>query len=257
MVVAVERRESVGIVTFQNGEKMNSFDVETLGHMADAFDELLEDETVRAIVMTGTGKTFCTGADLMEFKRTIAEGSAKQFLNDAASALHVLLMKLYQSPKPIIAAVNGVAAGGGLGLALIADARIGSDKARFAASYFGIGVSPDGGSTWLLPRIMGTQRTRKFFLNNEVMGAEEASRFGLLDEIAEDPIAASVSLAASWGKWAHHSRNATNQLLDAQAWNDFGTHLDEEKSLLRESGDTPDFAEGVASFLEKRPARFA
>lgn len=257
MVVDVEQRGTVAVVQFQNPDKMNSFDTKTLAKLNAVFDDLLGDDRVRALVLTGSGRVFCAGADVAEFKRTIEEGTARQFLLDATAALHPLMMKLYQSPKPFVAAVNGVAAGGGLGLALVADARIGSETARFAASYFGIGVSPDGGSTWLLPRIMGTQRSRLFFLNNEVMGAEEAKRTGLLDEISDDCVEAAVALAERWGQWAKHSRNATNQLLDSQAWNDFGTHLDEERALIAEAGETPDFAEGVAAFFEKRSPKFA
>lgn len=256
MVVNVEQQGTVALVTFQNPDKMNSFDTKTLAKLNAVFDDILADDAVRAIVLTGSGRVFCAGADVAEFKRTIEEGTARQFLLDATAALHPLMMKLYQSPKPFVAAVNGVAAGGGLGLALVADARIGSAAARFAASYFGIGVSPDGGSTWLMPRIIGVQRTRKFFLNNEVMGAEEALKTGMLDEISDDCTAAAVALAEKWGAWAQHSRNATNQLLDSQAWNDFGTQLDEERVLMAEAGDSADFAEGVEAFFEKRKPNF-
>lgn len=256
MVVNVEQRGTVAVVTFENPDKMNSFDTKTLAKLNAVFDDLLENEAVRAIVLTGSGRVFCAGADVSEFKRTIDEGTARQFLLDATAALHPLMMKLYQSPKPFVAAVNGVAAGGGLGLALVADARIGSETARFAASYFGIGVSPDGGSTWLLPRIIGAQRTRKFFLNNEVMGAEEALKTGMLDEISKQCVDTAVALAEKWGRWAKHSRNATNQLLDSQAWNDFGTQLDEERLLIAEAGDSADFKEGVDAFFAKRAPNF-
>ena len=169
------------------------------------------------------------------------------------------MLELHGCGKPLIAAVNGVAAGGGLGLALVADARIGSSAARFAAGYFGIGVSPDGGATWLLPRLIGEQRTRRFFFENEVMDAETALGCGLLDELVpeDDLVASAVGLARRWGSWAFHSRESTKRLLEASLSNDFVAQLDMERGLIAAAAGTAGFREGVAAFVEKRPPDFS
>src|SRR5688500_17137347 len=159
------RREDgrVTVVTFAKAETMNSHDPKTMRHVRHAILALLEDPRVRALILTGSGKAFCAGANVKELQEAAAGGRATQWVLDTTAELHPLLLALHASAKPVVAAVNGAAAGGGLGLALVADCRIGSPEARFAAGYFGIGLSPDGGSTWLLPRLVGERRPRRFF----------------------------------------------------------------------------------------------
>ncbi len=248
----------VAVVTFRRAESMNSFDPEVIRAVRKTFNRLLADDAVRAVVLTGTGKAFSTGADVKSFKTAIAEGRSVQWVLDATAELHPLLFDLHGADKPFIAAVNGVAAGGGLGLALVADTRIGSSQARFAAGYFGLGLSPDGGSTWLLPRLMGEQRTRRFFLQNEVMGADEALRVGLLDEVVPDAqlLSRAIEVARTWGSWAKMSRESTKRLLESQASTNFAAQLDAERGLIAAAAGTQDFKEGVAAFLEKRRPRF-
>ncbi len=257
--IQVTREGTVAIVTFAQAERMNSFDPQTLKDLNDTFRDLLADHSVRAMVLTGSGKAFSAGADVGLFEQHVEAGTATQFILDATAGLHPLMVMLHQCGKPLIAAVNGVAAGGGLGLALVADSRIGSPDARFAAGYFGLGASPDGGSTWFMPRLIGTQRTRQFLFNNEVMGADEAHRTGLLDEIvpADELMTRSIALAKKWGAWAFHSRESAKRLLDAQHTNDLESHLDLERGLIAAAGGTADFAEGVKAFRGKRKASFA
>lgn len=259
MALSIERQGSVAVVRFQNAERMNSFDADTLRDIRARFMELLADDDVRAMVLTGEGRAFSTGADVERFHAAAQDGTSVQFVLDATAELHPLMAALHESPKPLVAAVNGVAAGGGLGLALAADARIGSDAARFAAGYFGIGVAPDGGSTWFLPRLIGTQRTRRFFFDNEVMDAAEALATGLLDRIvpADDLVAEAVALAERWGSWAVHSRGATKRLLETTLRSDLATQLDLERGLIAAAAGTEDFREGVSAFVEKRKATFA
>lgn len=258
MSLEVEHRDGVALVTFANAERMNSFDADTLRAIRRTFRGLMEDDTVQAMVLTGTGRAFSTGADVGMFQAAVADGSITQVVLAATAELHPLMMDLHACGKPFVAAVNGVAAGGGLGLALAADLRIGSDAARFAAGYFGIGASPDGGSTWFMPRLIGTQRTRRFFLNNEIMGADEALRTGLLDEIvpAGELVERAVAMAQRLGCWAAHSREATKRLLEVSLHTDLPTQLDLERGLIAAAGGTSDFAEGVAAFLAKREPLF-
>ncbi len=256
--IQVERDGDVAVVTFANAEQMNSFDPALLRHLHVTFRDLIEDDSVRGMVLTGSGRAFSAGADVGEFQAHIAQGDITQWILEATRHLHPLMVDLHQCDKPFVAAVNGVAAGGGLGLALAADARIGTPNARFAAGYFGIGASPDGGSTWFLPRLIGQQRTRRFFFDNEVMGADEALATGLLDHVVADAalLEEAVALARRWGAWARHSRGSTKRLLDAQHSNDLETHLDLERGLIAAAGSTADFKEGVAAFHDKRKPSF-
>lgn len=258
--VRVNRQdEGVVLLTFDNAAKANSIDAGLMRELHGVVEALLKDGQVRAIVLTGMGKTFSTGADVKQFARGIADGSNPQWTLDTTAELHCLLQDLRASEKVFVAAVNGVAAGGGLGLALAADARIGGPNARFAAGYFGLGLSPDGGSTWLLPRLIGEQRTRQFFFNNEVMDANTAFELGMLDRLVEEDevVPAALALAKTWGAWAKRSREGTKRLLDAQSRLSFAEQLELERGLIAAAAGTKDFAEGVTAFTEKRKAKFA
>lgn len=259
MALNVEHLEGgVAVATFRNAERMNSFDADTLREIRSTMEGLLGDDAVSAVVLTGEGRAFCTGADVAMFQRSIEDGSIREVIMAATAELHPLMVAMHRSSTPVVAAVNGVAAGGGLGLALAADARIGSDQARFAAGYFGIGASPDGGSTWFLPRLIGTQRTRRFFLQNEIIGADEAIRIGLMDEcvFGDGLVDRAVESAKQWGSWATHSIGSTKQLLETTLHATLEEQLDLERRLIADAGETDEFAEGVAAFLEKRAPSF-
>lgn len=259
MALRIDDLDGVALVTLQNAERMNSFDPGFLSEARGVVADLLESRDVTGIVLTGSGRAFSAGADVAEFQRANAEGTTTDWILAATEHLHPMLRDLHESAKPFVAAVNGVAAGGGLGLALAADARVGSPAARFAAGYFGIGASPDGGATWFLPRLIGFQRTRRFFLDNEVMDAETALRLGLLDEVVEPErlVERAVDLCRRWSRWAPHSVEGTKRLLAASHGNGLQAQLDLERGLIAAAGGTRDFREGVAAFLEKRQPAFS
>lgn len=259
MTLDVSMQGDVAVARFANADRMNSFDAEVLGAIRSTLEGLLEDETVAAIVLTGEGRAFSTGADVGLFQSSIDDGSIQDVVLAATGELHPLMVAMHRHPKPVIAAVNGVAAGGGLGLALAADARVGSPDARFAAGYFGIGASPDGGATWFLPRLVGVQRTRRFFFENQIVGAEEALEWGLMDALvsADSLVDAAVSMAASWGAGAVHSRRSTNALLESTFHASLEDQLNAERRLIVEAGASADFAEGVSAFLQKRKPTFS
>jgi 2-(1,2-epoxy-1,2-dihydrophenyl)acetyl-CoA isomerase len=259
-LVHVKHEEGgVAVVTFSRAETMNSLDPKTMWHVRHTVLALLEDPRVRALVLTGSGKAFCAGANVKDMQEAAQQGRAVQWVLDTTAELHPLLLELHASAKPLVAAMNGVAAGGGLGLALVADCRIGSPDARFAAGYFGLGLSPDGGSTWLMPRLVGEQRTRQFFFGNEVMPAETAFELGLLDEVvpAAELVARAVAVARQWGSWAARSRESTKRLLESQSTTSFAEQLEAERGLIAAAAGTTDFKEGTTAFTEKRKARFA
>jgi 2-(1,2-epoxy-1,2-dihydrophenyl)acetyl-CoA isomerase len=255
----VEHRPGgVALVRIAGAKEMNSFDPEALDGMNQVITGLLADDAVRALVLTGTGDAFCAGADVRRFQAALDAGTAPELLREATTRLHALLVTLRTCDRPVIAAVNGVAAGGGLGLALAADARIGSPAARFAASYFRLGVSPDGGATWLLPRLIGEPRARRFLMDNEVMDAETALGCGLLDHLvpAGSLVNEAVALAARWGAWSRNSIGGAKQLLDGAGHRSLADQLRAEQVAMVAAAATPDFAEGVAAFLGRRTPAF-
>mgnify|MGYP003327240996 FL=1 len=248
----------VRLIRFSGQSATQSFSRTFLPEIAKAIDAGLTNKDVRALILTGEGKFFSAGADINAFAKAIEEGDAPQLIRDLTGILHPLLVRMRQSPTICVAALNGACAGGGLGLALACDIRIGSPGAKMAASYAGMGLSPDGGTTWLLPRLVGDQTARRFFFENEIWSAEKANLVGAIDAIVdEEPLVDSaLELALKWSQWGNHTKEATKHLLDVQSVQDFETHLKHERTLIEAAGTTEAFKEGVSAFLEKRKPEF-
>jgi len=258
MVLEVERRESVAVVTLSAEAARNAFNSDSMSEISKTLNTLMSDPDVRGIVLTGTGRFFCAGADIEEFQRSIEDGRIAPLVDDLTSILHPLQVRMRTDPTILIAAVNGAAAGGGLGLALACDARLAVADAKLAAAFFKLGLSPDGGTTWLLPRLVGNHATRRFFFNDETWSGDEALEKGAVDEVVspDELIDRAVELASDWGRWSNVSRSATKQLLDSSTSTFFQTQLEFEQALIIAASQTDDFAEGVAAFLEKRDPKF-
>ena len=248
----------VALVTLSAEASKNALSIKLMQSMSDIVDELLENSSVKSIVMTGTGKFFCSRADIGEFASAIDDGSISDLVGGLTSILHPMQLKIRASEKIFVVAINGSVAGGGLGIALCADYRVCVPRAKLAAAYFTLGLSPDGGTSWLLPRLVGTQRAKKFFFENEVWNGKEALEYGVVDELVnpEELIECAIKVAERWGNWAESSRRYTKQLIDASTSTFMETHLEFEKLLITNSSLTSDFAEGVSAFLEKRNPNF-
>ena len=259
MNITVEHlANGVALVTLSAEASKNALSIKLMQSMSDIIDELLENSSVKSIVMTGTGKFFCSGADIGEFASAIDDGSISDLVGGLTSILHPMQLKIRASEKIFVVAINGSVAGGGLGIALCADYRVCVPRAKLAAAYFTLGLSPDGGTSWLLPRLVGTQRAKKFFFENEVWNGKEAFEFGVVDELVnpEELIECSIKVAERWGNWAESSSRSTKQLIDASTSTFMETQLEFEKLLITNSSLTSDFAEGVSAFLEKRNPNF-
>ena len=258
MAVEIEQRDQIRLIKMAGQASTQSFSTAFLPKIAQAIDDGLKDAETKAIVLTGDGRFFSAGADINAFQDSIETNSAPELIRDLTGVLHPLLQRMRTSATIVVAALNGVSAGGGLGLALACDARIGTDDARMAASYAGMGLSPDGGTTWLLPRLVGEQRARRFFMQNEVWSGREAHEYGAIDVLVEPDslIYTAIGLATVWSSWGPHTKEATKHLLHVQTDNDFSNHLDHERTLIEAAGTTEAFKEGVSAFLEKRSPRF-
>ena len=257
-VESIDDENGIRLIRFSGQSATQSFSREFLPQIAKAIDAGLAHPNVRAMVLTGEGKFFSAGADIRAFAQSIEDGEAPQLIRDLTGILHPLLVRMRQSPTICVAALNGACAGGGLGLALACDARIASPTAKMAASYSGMGLSPDGGTTWLLPRLVGDQPARRFFFENEIWNAQQATEHGAIDAVVDSDrlIEAATELAKRWSQWSNHTKEATKHLLDVQSAQDFETHLKHERTLIEAAGTTPAFKEGVTAFLEKRKPEF-
>ena len=256
-MIETEDDNGIRLIRLKGDTASTSFSRKSMKIITEAIDSALTDDSVRGFVLTGEGRFFSAGADINDFQNSLDKGEIVTLIHDLTGLLHPLLMRMRRSSKISVAAINGAAAGGGLGLALACDARIAGNNAKLAASYAGIGLSPDGGTTWVLPRLVGEQIAKRFFFDNSIWNSEQASEFGAVDEIAEDPIAVALDLARKWSRWSDHTRESTKHLLDSSHDNDFEEHLHHERVLIKAAGCTAEFKEGVSAFLEKREPDFS
>jgi enoyl-CoA hydratase/carnithine racemase len=258
MTVGVVTQGQTAVVTLSEEASNNAFDAVSMAAISAELTRLMDDPDIRSIVITGSGRVFCAGADIQSFKYAIEDGSAADLVATLTGILHPLLVRMRGDPTVMVAAMNGAAAGGGLGLALACDVRIASTNARMASAFFRLGLSPDGGTTWLLPRLVGIQNTRRFLFEDQTWSAEKALDLGAVDEVveADELIPRAIRIAMDWGRWSDQSKRSTKQLLDSQSSTFFETQLEFERMLITESSRSPDFVEGVESFLEKRDPIF-
>lgn len=259
MVLTVDRPvPGVALVQLSEKTSRDTFSSGTIEHVVETLDGLMLDEETKAVVLSGTGKFFSAGGPIDKFEIAINDGTISDVVEEMTGQLHPLLLRIRRSSTIFVGAINGAAAGGGLGLALSMDYRISSEKAKLAASFFRLGLSPDGGTTWLLPRLVGLQESKKFFFQNKIWKASEALEKGALDEVVKSSelIERAIKIASDWGSWSESSRRGTKQLLDASTTTFFETQLEFERQLVVASSLTPDFKEGVTSFLEKRDPNF-
>ena len=215
--------------------------------------EEAQDPAVRAVVITGEGRGFCVGQDLQEFK-----SGAGDVADNLRSNYHRNVLAIRALRKPVIAAVNGPAAGAGLSLALACDIRIASDAASFVPAFINIGLVPDSGGTWLVRRILGTARAYEWLTTGRKLSADEARSMGLVSEVvpASEFAERMHEVASYFASLPTQAAARTKLLLDAAETTTFAEQLELEAAAQAEMTRTPDFREGVAAFLEKREASF-
>jgi len=253
--VLVEIRAGYRVLTLNRPARLNALTEAVQGALMTALAEAEADAATRALLLTGAGRGFCAGQDLAESANT---GQAL----DAGAALdrryNPLVRKMRAAPFPIVAAVNGVAAGAGANLALACDIVLAARSASFVQSFARIGLVPDCGGTWFLPRLVGAARARALALLAEPIPAEKAEAWGLIWKVIDDAMLLSEAelLCAQFAKAPTVALGLIKRALDAAETNDLSTQLDLERDLQREAASTPDFSEGVLAFLEKRAAAF-
>ena len=244
----------VATLTLDRPEALNALNVGVKVALRDALERIAIDRTVRAVILTGAGRAFCAGQDLAEREQPDAaplDVELRERYNPIIRALRTM-------GQPVIAAVNGVAAGAGASLAFACDLRIASADARFVLAFGRIGLVPDSGATWFLPRLVGGARAAELALVGDPVGAEEALRIGLVSRVVAADVLMSEAraLADRIAAGAPLAHALTKQALD-RSWSiDLEESLEGEAKLQGIAGASVDHAEGLAAFREKRPPRF-
>jgi 2-(1,2-epoxy-1,2-dihydrophenyl)acetyl-CoA isomerase len=251
--VELARDGAVLTVTLNRPDVLNAFTRETHKSFRAALKDAQADD-VRAVVVTGAGRGFCVGQDLQEFR----EGR-DDVADRLRRAYHPTILAIRRLEKPVIAAVNGVAAGGGLSLACACDIRIASDKATFVPAFINIGLIPDMGGTFFVTRLLGYARAFEWLTSGRRLSAAEAHAWGIVSELVEDEQLAARAAEAGAELAAMPTRGVgmTKRLLDGAASRRLEEQLELEAQLQAAAAQSEDFAEGVAAFLEKREPRFS
>jgi len=244
-------------ITLNRPDKLNSFNVKMHEELRDAVSKVRADKAVRVVLLTGAGRGFCAGQDLGD--RSVSPGGGAVDLGASVENYYAPLVKSLRSlPAPVVCGVNGVAAGAGANLALACDLVIATKSAKFVQPFCKLGLVPDTGGTYFLPRLLGTARAMGLAMTGEALTAEKAEQWGLIWKCVDDAAfqAELDSLVKGLAEAPTRGLARTKEAIYASSSNAFDQQLDLERDFMRELGYSKDYAEGVAAFLEKRKATF-
>ena len=256
--IKLEMFGSVCVITLNRPESLNALTLAVASEFKAAIAEAVEGNA-RAIVLTGAGRAFCAGGDLREMQKIAAQdGRIEAFFDEPLQELNECIMLIRRTPLPIIAAVHGAASGGGCNLALACDLVIAGEGARFNQAFVKIGLSPDCGGTFILPRLLGWRRASQLMMTGEVVTAPQALAMGMINVVVADDqlMAQAMAMAEGLAQAPTAALGRVKELLEASAKNDYSEQLELERKIQIKSGLTKDFKEGVAAFIEKRSPKF-
>jgi 2-(1,2-epoxy-1,2-dihydrophenyl)acetyl-CoA isomerase len=257
--VALERTESgVLTLTLDRPDVLNSFDATLKRELLAALKEAGRDPSVRVLVLTGAGRAFSAGQDLRERGRGGGSAGGAGLADTLRADYNPLILALRRLEKPVIAAVNGVAAGAGFSLAMACDIRLCADSASFISAFGRVGLVPDSGLSWFLPRLAGPARAAEIVFTAEPVDAATAERIGLVNRVlpAAELVPAALELAEKLAAGAPLALGLAKRALGRALSTDLAAALEYEAELQGVAGRSADHAEGLAAFLEKRPPRF-
>lgn len=255
--VLVEKSKGVDVLTLNRPKQLNAFNDEQHLALRSALETARDDEECRAIMITGSGRGFCAGQDLGDRNPDTMDGPPD--LGETLQNFYNPLIRLIRSiPKPVVCAVNGVAAGAGANIAFACDLVLAAKSAKFIEAFSKIGLVPDSAGTWTLPRLVGEARAKAMILTAEPVMAEEAERIGLIYKCVEDENLHSeaLELTQTFAKGPTFGFGLAKRALHASANNSLDDQLDLERDLQREAGRSADYAEGVRAFMQKRAPNF-
>jgi 2-(1,2-epoxy-1,2-dihydrophenyl)acetyl-CoA isomerase len=252
--VLIDIKNAVAVITLNRPEKFNSFNREMALMLQEIFDDCATDKRIRCIYLTGTGKAFCAGQDLSELTKQDAPGFDKIL----SEHYNPIVTRIRNIEKPVVCAVNGVAAGAGANIALCCDVAVASNSAFFIQAFSKIGLIPDSGGTFMLPRLIGFQKASALMMLGDRIGAREAESIGMIyktfadESFEEESMKIAVTLSQMPTKGLVYTKQALNQSFS----NSFAEQLETEDKLQFAAAHTLDYHEGVKAFLEKRNPQF-
>ena len=256
--IQLEMHGTVCLLTLNRPDRLNALTVQVANDFKAAVAEGRE-RGARAILLTGAGRAFSAGGDLREMQEIAKkDGRVEAFFDEPLRVLNEAILLIRETPVPFIAAVNGVASGGGCNLALACDLVIAAESARFNQAFIKIGLTPDCGGTFFLPRLVGWKRATELLFTGELVGAKAAAEMGMINAAVPDEelMSRAMAMAEQLAQAPTAAIAEIKMLLDASAANDLRSQLKLEHKTQIESGKSKDFVEGVTAFLEKRPPRF-
>jgi 2-(1,2-epoxy-1,2-dihydrophenyl)acetyl-CoA isomerase len=252
----LEKAAQVATITLNRPEALNALDLALGRELFHAALDVDEDPGVRCVVITGAGKAFCAGGDVKGFADNLPRIGV--LIKELTTYLHGAVSRLCRSDKPVIMAVNGVAAGGGFSFALSGDLVVAAESARFTMAYSRIAATPDGSSSYFLPRLIGLRRAMELYVSNRVLSAREAFEWGLVTRVVPDAEfkTAVGALARELAQGPTKAFGAAKRLLHQSTWESLETQMELEAQAIAASGRTRDFAVGVTAFANKQTPTF-
>jgi 2-(1,2-epoxy-1,2-dihydrophenyl)acetyl-CoA isomerase len=253
--VGIEKNGSVAVITLSRPDSSNTLNLELAMDLLAAALACARDSSTRAVVLTGAGKNFCFGGDLRSMGAK--NHSVGPYMREAVSYMNSAISQFMRMDAPVIAAVNGTAAGAGVGFAVMADLTLAAESAKFNLAYTSVGLTPDAGTTYLLPRIIGVKRTMEMLLLNDSISAEKALEWGLVNQVVPDSELKSTAmkLAERLASGPMRSYGKSKRLI-AHALGALETQLALEGETIALQAGTPEAQEGIQAFLAKRKPNF-
>jgi len=252
--ILFEQQAQTGIIKLNRPDKYNSFNREMALLFQEMLDRVASDESIRAVYITGEGKAFSAGQDLAE----AIDDSGPGIQRIVSEHYNPIILRIRNLQKPVICAVNGVAAGAGANIALACDVVLAAKSSSFLQAFSKIGLVPDSGGTFILPRLIGWQRASALMMLGDKVSAEQAFQMGMIYKVCEDVSLQeeALTVAATLSQMPTRSLWLTKKLLNSSFHQDLEGQLKQEEQLQTEAGNTSDYKEGVQAFLEKRKAVF-
>ncbi|MBZ0288316.1 MAG: enoyl-CoA hydratase/isomerase family protein [Anaerolineae bacterium] len=256
--ILVEQNGGILTITLNRPDKLNAFTDTMLDELTEAFKKADGDASVRVVVLTGAGRGFCPGQDLAAAVERGAGNGTFSYSAHLRGHYNPLILGMRGLSKPIIAAINGVAAGAGMSLALACDYRIAADSASFIQAFVKVGLVPDSGSTWMLPRLIGMTRALDMMLSGRKVSAQEALEMGLVSTVVpnEQLMETVNKLAQEFANAPTKTIGLIKQAVEFASNSTLEEALNNEADLQDKAAITADHTEGISAFLEKRPAQF-
>lgn len=252
----LEIEKGIATLTLNRPESYNALSLELAQELLNVILECEQNEKVKVVILTGAGKAFCAGGDVKEFHRNM--DNASLYLKRLTGQLHKSIAKICRMPKPVIAAVNGVAAGGGFSLSLACDLTIAAESAKFVTAYSDIAASPDLGMTYFLPRLIGSKKAFELALVKKILTAQEAKKWGIINHLVpDDKLLPEVRKIAEQLAGNSSSAIGSTKRLFQLSWSQsLETQMENESEFISRAGASQDFKEGVTAFIQRRKPKF-